>query len=47
MKYLPGMPIFFLLPFSVPPNRGMEDVHNIELVEKPQPNAKSSYHQGP
>ena len=35
------------LPFSVPPDRDMKDVHTIELIEGARPIAKSPYHQGP
>ena len=31
------------LPFKVPPNRGMNDVHNITLVDGARPIAKSPY----
>ena len=35
------------LPFSVPSDRGMKDVHTIELVDGARPIVKSPYYQGP
>ena len=35
------------LPFSVPPDRDMKDVHTIELIDGARPIAKSPYRQGP